>query len=235
MRDGCHGSFSRQSSQVLAGRGSSRWCPDPGVTQGCLLGLESPLCLPVPSHGHSVPCLVPELLFVQCGVTRAAFRPHFCAVLLHICNNLCHILPSLCALQVWRNSWSHLYLSLRGDKDQASVFKAGLHQDCVLPPGAAGDHQWGRNGQANICVPWALQCSQVSAAPPFTIPSSTSLKQCPVGVLGAVTLSAVAALLSSPLLVAVVFAAHCCASVLAVPVLVSVKSLEWFRLQCLML
>lgn len=57
-------------------------------------------------------------------------------------------------------------MSLRGDKDEASVFKTGL-QDCLLPPGAAGDHQWGRNGQANVCIPWALQCSQVSAAPPL--------------------------------------------------------------------
>lgn len=99
---------------------------------------------------------------------RWGFRLDFCAVVLLVsAQPLSHSAFSLDGpWQVWRNSWSHLHVSLGGDKDEASIFQTGL-QDCLLPPGAAGDHQWGRNGQANVCIPWALQCSQVSAAPPL--------------------------------------------------------------------
>lgn len=113
-------------------------------------------------------CLFPKDLSSVWNNWRRVLRLELlCCGSTHLCSNVCHTAFSLnCTLQVWRNSWSHLYVSLRGDKDKASIFKTGL-QDCLLPPGAAGDHQWGRNGQADVCIPWALQCSQVSAAPPL--------------------------------------------------------------------
>lgn len=131
----------------------------------CWSHLCSPVSVPPPGHGSSLPCPVPEFPKDLCSVEQLGMsvQSEFLCCSAHLYRSLSHCVCGF-SLQVWRNGWGHLYLSLGGDQDEAAELQAGL-QDCVLPPGAAGDHQWGRNGQADVCVPWAPQCSQVSAAP----------------------------------------------------------------------